>query len=312
MNHSPSVAPPHLLLRLLAGSVCISFSPVFIKLADVPPDPAGFYRMLFASLSLLVLLRLQGGKLTSVRNTLLLLAGGGLFLSIDFMCWHRSIHLVGPGLATLLANFQVFFTALFACLFLKQKITRLFMLAVVIALIGLLLITGVDWNVLGEGTRLGILLGLATAVFYSGYILLLKGALNSSSVSGVAAMLVVSLISTVLLGLVTSVGGASFVIPDVSSLLALLGVGVVSTTLGWTLISSAIKFLPATTAGLVLLLQPALACVWDVIFFARPTNGTEVVGITLILGAIYIGSYRKNVESLAKPALAPDVTQSKS
>jgi drug/metabolite transporter (DMT)-like permease len=283
-----------LLLRTLAGSVCISFSPVFIKLADVGPDPAGFYRMLFAGLSLLVLLRLQQGSLNVGRKATLLLAVAGALLAFDFMCWHRSIHLVGPGLATLLGNFQVFFTALFAWFFLKQKITPLFILAVLIALVGLLLITGIDWNGLGAGTKLGLLLGLATAIFYSGYILLLKGAMNANGVSGVAAMLLISIVSTLLLSLITLINGASFVIPDVPSLLALLGAGVVSTTLGWSLITSAIKYLPATTTGLLLLLQPTLACVWDLLLFDRPTDGVEVLGIALILVAIYIGTYKKS------------------
>ena len=43
-------------LKLLIGSVCISFSPIFIKLANVSPDSAGFYRMLFAGLTLLPLM----------------------------------------------------------------------------------------------------------------------------------------------------------------------------------------------------------------------------------------------------------------
>ena len=296
MMSTPSAVPgsTSLLLRVLAGSVCISFSPVFIKLADVAPDPAGFYRMLFAGISLFVLLRLQGGSLKISRKAVLLLLVAGSLLSFDFMCWHRSIQLVGPGLSTLLGNFQVFFTAVFAAIFLKQKITPLFMVAVLLALFGLLLITGIDWSALGEGTRLGIILGLTTAIFYSGYILLLKGAMNSAGVSGVAAMLVVSIVSTVLLCLVTILNGASFVIPDTASLMALLGVGILSTTIGWSLITSAIKYLPATTTGLILLLQPALACVWDVVIFARPTGAVELVGIFLILVAIYIGTYKRS------------------
>ena len=56
---------------------------------------------------------------------------------------------------------------------------------------------------------------------------------------------------------------------------------------------STIKLIPATVAGLVLLLQPALALIWDVLFFDRPTGITETVGILLILSAIYIGAYKR-------------------
>lgn len=169
------------------------------------------------------------------------------------------------------------------------------MVAVVMALCGLLFITGVDWYVLDPGFKLGVALSLVTAIFYSGYIMLLKKSMNHSSVNGVFAMLVVSITSTVSLGAVGSATGASFVIPDTGSLFALPGIGVLSTTIGWSLISSAIKYVPATHAGLVLLLQPALAFVWDVLLFDRPTGKHEVIGIMLILSAIYIGSYRKQL-----------------
>ncbi len=285
------------LFKLLIGSTCISFAPIFIKLADVSPDSAGFYRMLFAGMSLLIVMLLRREHLRMPRRPRFLLCLAGVFLAVDFMFWHRSIDLIGPGLSTLLANFQVFFTALFSWLLFKQKISRLFMLAVVMSLCGLLFITGVDWKSLEQGYQLGILLGLLTAVFYSGYILLIKTSMNDSSVSGVPAMLVVSIPSTLLLAVATPLNGATFVIPDSGSLFALIGVGVICTTIGWSLISSAIKEIQATVAGLILLLQPTLALVWDVLFFDRSTGGTEVFGILLILTAIYIGSYRKQQPS---------------
>ncbi len=281
------------LFRLLIGTSCISFAPIFIKLAEVPPDTAGFYRMLFAGLSLGLLLLLRRENLKMSRRPKLLLCFAGVFLAVDFMCWHRSIGLIGPGLSTLLANFQVFFTAFFSWLFLKQKISKLFMLAVGLALAGLLFITGIDWPRLEQGYRLGIFLGLLTAALYSGYILSLKGAMNDRSVSGLPAMLLISIPSTLLLAVTTTLNGASFAIPSSGSLLALIGVGVVSTTIGWSLISSAMKHIPATIAGLMLLLQPTLALVWDVLLFDRPTGQLEVFGILLILTAIYIGSCRK-------------------
>ena len=285
--------PVRPLLWLLTGSVCISFAPIFIKLADVSPDSAGFYRMLFAGLSLFLLLKIKRISLLMQRKTLLLLVCCGLSLSFDFMCWHRSIHHVGPGLATLIGNFQVFFTAIFSCLLFREKISRMFMAAILMALLGMLFITGIDLGSLNEGYRLGILFGIGTAVFYSGYILLLKCAMNHQQVSGVSAMFVIAVTCTVFFGFIAPVTGSSFVIPNATSFWALVSAGIICTTLGWSLISSAIKHTSATITGLFLLLQPALAFVWDVLFFSRPTGGSEVFGVLLILSAIYVGSYRR-------------------
>ena len=281
------------ILWLVSGGLCISFAPIFIRLANVSPDIAGFYRLFFAAVSLVVVLYLRGEMQRLPPGPALLLVASGSFLAIDFMCWHRSIHLVGPGFSTLLANFQVFFTALFAWLLFREKVTRLFVLAIFMALLGLTFITGLDWSMLSSGFRSGIVFGLLAALCYSGYLLFLKESLKENVLSGMSVMLVVSISGAIVLGVVGLATGASFVIPDGGSLLALLGVGVLSTTIGWSMISSAVRHVPATVAGLVLLLQPALAFVWDVMIFDRPTGGAEIFGILVILSAIYLGSYRR-------------------
>ena len=293
MATSTSSASVRPMLWLFIASICISFAPIFIRLADVSPDSAGFYRMLFAAISLFILMRVKAVNLLMQRKTLFLLVCSGLFLSLDFMCWHRSIHYVGPGLSTLIANFQVFFTAIFSYFLFKEKIGRIFIIAVLMALLGLFLITGVDLSSLEEDYRLGILFGLGTALFYSAYILFLKSAMNHQEISGVSAMFVVALTCTGFFSIVTPVTGSSFFIPDAISFWALVGVGVVCTTIGWSLISTAIKHTSATITSLFLLLQPALAFVWDVFFFSRPTEGREVTGVLFILSAIYVGTYRR-------------------
>jgi len=220
------------------------------------------------------------------------LAAGAILLGIDLMCWHRSIHLIGPGLSTLLANFQVFFTAIFSWLILRQRPSAKFIFAVLLALSGLFLITGVDLGGLAAGHRFGIALALGTAIFYAGYILLLKQAMQHEAVSGVSSMLVVSSICMIFLGSMNALAGATFVIPDTSSLLSLVAIGVLSTTLGWTLISSALRHTPATLASLVLILQPTLSFAWDMLIFRRPLGTGEALGIALILLAIFLGSRR--------------------
>ena len=281
------------LLKLLLGSVCISFSPIFIRIADVNPDIAGFYRMFFACCSLFILFLLRRARLNITKRPMILLISGGIFLSIDFMFWHRSINLIGPGLSTLLGNFQIFFTVLFSWLFFKEKVSSLFLLAVLLALTGLLFITGIDFPALSEEIKTGILFALITALLYSFYILSMKRAMHRSTISSISAMLVISTTSTLFLATRGLTEGISFAIIDSKSLLALAGVGIISTTLGWSMITAAMKTVSATVVSLVLLLQPALSFLWDILFFNRLTSSYEYLGITMILLAIYFGSLRK-------------------
>jgi len=47
---------------------------------------------------------------------------------------------------------------------------------------------------------------------------------------------------------------------------------------------------PASRVGLILLLQPTLAFIWDVLIFARPFGTQEIAGAALAIAAIGLGS----------------------
>jgi len=294
MEHPPIITLQNPILRLLIGTICISLAPIFIKASNIHPDSSAFYRMLFAGLSIGLLIYFRHEKNLFGKNQILFLCGGGFFLALDFMCWHRSIELIGPGISTLLTNLQVFFTATFSFLIFRQRVTRLFIFSVPVALFGLYLITGADFGALSGHETRGITMGLLSALFYSGYIIFLHHTMKSSTLGAMPSMFVVSISSTALLAFAGHINGASFVIPDLPALGTLLGVGILSTTLGWTLISSSMRAVPITTAGLILLLQPALAFVWEVVLFAKAVELLEILGALMVLVAIYCGSYSKH------------------
>ena len=69
--------------------------------------------------------------------------------------------------------------------------------------------------------------------------------------------------------------------------------------LGWVLLTRAVPQRPASLIGLLLLLQPALSFVFDVILFARPTHAMDWIGVALSLLGIFIGSYRPGARKAA-------------
>lgn len=289
---SPRVA----VWRLLAGVVLISFSAVFVKLVSVPPTTSGLYRCLFGGLILIVIVRLRGERLVASRGPLLMLLAAALFFALDLWVWHRSILYVGPGLATLLGNFQVFILALAGVLFFGERLRWQVVLAIPLALLGLSLIVGFDWSALGPEYRLGIVFGLMTAVFYAAYLLSLRrarGMAGAGTPSGDLA--VVSLATAALLAAAAPAGGESLAIPGWRDGMILLAYGVVAQVLGWVLISGSLPRIAASRVGLILLLQPLLAFVWDVLIFARRITLLEATGAAVALVAIYLGSRRSTV-----------------
>jgi len=297
-------APRGALLRMTAGAALISTTSIFVRWAHVAPTLSAFYRMLFGAAMLLVLLfaRRQSREFAWRDYAWMLLPS--LAFAADLTIWHRSIAYIGPGLATLAANFQVFIMALTGVIFFHERLNLRFAFGVTLALVGLWLLVGKDWESFTPQFRLGVWFGLFTGVCYAVYLLSLRRAqFVRPQLTPVRALFVNSLLSAAILGIVVLIEGGGFAIPDAQSWTALLGLGFFGQVLGWVLIASAMPQLPASLVGLLLLLQPALSFVLDVILFHdRPTTGLAWLGLGLSLVGIFIGSVRGKPAPVGEPA----------
>lgn len=281
------------LAQLVAGAAMISFSPVFVKLADVGPTVAGFYRTLFGGVFLLLFVVGRGGRLWAGVRPMVLAGVCGVLFAADLSFWHRSILYVGPGLATIVGNFQVFFIAAFGIFVLREKAEWKYLVALPLAVIGLFMLVGIEWSRLEPDYKLGVVFGIATALSYAAYLLVLHRTQARIPRLGAAANLcMISLVTAAVMGIEGWLQGESFNIPDRTSWLSLLAYGVVCQAIAWIMISRALVKVKVSRAGLVLLLQPTLAFVWDVVFFSRPTDVMDTAGAALALLAIYLGTSR--------------------
>jgi drug/metabolite transporter (DMT)-like permease len=278
-------------LRLFAGAALISLSPVWVKLVDVSATTSGFYRVLFGGIAIGIYLLLSRKRLQFSQRIWQILVLAAVFFALDLWFWHRSIIFIGPGLATLLANFQVFILMLAGVLVLRQRPTALQIVAVPLALFGLALIVGFDWRDLPANYRMGVIYGLLTALVYAGYLLTMRFA-RKDVTDGMPTreITVVSFAAAMMLGVAAMAEGQSLVIPSMADAGWLLAYGVLSHSLGYILIVSSLPQVSTTEAGLALLLQPTLSFVWDVLFFARPMTPAELAGAAIALVAIYLGS----------------------
>ncbi len=283
-------APLPPLVSILAGAFCISFSAVWVKLATVPPAVSAFYRVFFGFCFLALICIWQGEYHPLNRQHLLWGLGCGLLFALDLYCWHASIQYVGPGLATILGNFQVFVLSGVGVLFFRERLHVRFLLALPLALWGLSLLVGGSWLTLGEEYRWGIILGLLTALCYSGFLLILrKLQAEARTFSFFFNLMLVSGASAFFLGIFLGGAHVSFAIPDGKSWISLLALGLLSQTIGWTLISGAMPEIRTSLTGFILLVQPLLSFLWDVLLFHRLTSVINWVGVTITLLALYLG-----------------------
>ena len=285
---SPTVGA---LLCLLGGASLISFSAVMVRLVQVGPVSSAFYRMLLGGLFLMVLARLRGRALCTGWPSLALALALGFFFALDLSLWHRAILLVGPGLSTILANFQVFLVAGVGVLALGERPGWRLAAAIPLAMFGLWLLVGVNWEGLAPGYRLGVGLSLMAACAYSAFILTLRWSVRRvGGLDPMANVGLFSLMSAVLLFLELGWSGESLAVPSALDWAWLVIYGLGCHAGGWLLIALGLRQVAASRAGLVLLLQPTLAFVWDMLFFGRPTTLLEAMGAALAVAAIYLGA----------------------
>ena len=183
--------------------------------------------------------------------------------------------------------------ALAGVVFYREKLGWRFALGLGLAIFGLWLIVGQGWSSLSENYRLGVLLGVLTGIAYAVYMLTQRRAqLRRPALTPQLALCGVTLICAVMLAAAVAIEGQSFAIPDGQTWASLLALAFFGQVLGWVLISQAMPVLPASLVGLLLLLQPALSFVLDVILFARPTAMSDWVGLVLSLLGIFVASQK--------------------
>ena len=172
---SPLLLRDRPVVTAVGGALCIAFSAILVRYADVTPSTAAFFRCAYAlpALAVIALIERQGRR-RPLRERWFAFAAGAFF-EADLIFWHHSIEAVGAGLATVLGNTQVVFVGSLAWLFLREKPSTRSLFAIPIVLIGIVLISGViEADAYGDDPQLGAFFGILTALCYSGFILVLR------------------------------------------------------------------------------------------------------------------------------------------
>jgi drug/metabolite transporter (DMT)-like permease len=105
-------------VSLIIGILCISFSPIFVRLAGAPPITSGFYRIFIAWLFLAPYC-IAKGNLKIGRKDLIVALVGGVVFGADIAVWNFSLFKISATISTLLANLAPVWVGLLSFLFFK-------------------------------------------------------------------------------------------------------------------------------------------------------------------------------------------------
>jgi drug/metabolite transporter (DMT)-like permease len=273
----------------IAGALCIAFSAVLVKLAEVSPSTAAVFRCAYAlpALGALALLERERFGPRPARDRIIALVAG-VFFAADLIFWHHAIGDVGAGLATVLGNTQVVFVAVLAWAVLSERPDRSVLLAIPIVMAGIVLISGVfGADAYGDDPARGVLFGILTALAYAGFLLVLRrgnrdtrrpaGPLFDATLSGA----ICSLAAGWLLGDVD-------LVPSWPAHGWLIALALTSQVAGWLLISVSLPRLPAALTSVLLTLQPAGAVMLGIVLLSETPSAWQLAGVMVILGGLLI------------------------
>lgn len=287
------------LLRLLLGACLIGSNGLMVRLSGLPPTVSAFWRMALAGVLFAAMVTLRRGWKPMPGRAWAWLALPACAFAADLWLWHRSILIVGPGLATLLGNAQVFFMALAGAVLFGERIGAAFIAGLALAAFGLWLLLGGDWAALPPHYRWGVWLGLGTGFCYAAYNLGLKRTQSEADCDAPGAASTEQVLcfaafgTALLLGAMVRIEGDSFAIPDLRTLSILLALAGIGHCLAWSLISRAMARLPVTLIGLLLLLQPLIAFLLDVLVLHHQAQPREWLGLGLALAGIFVAGMRR-------------------
>ena len=276
--------------QVLLGSLIVSFGPIMVRGIDSSPPSLGFYRMLTGAAIFAVIVAWHRGVAMISGRALAAAAAAGFFLSCDITFWHRSIHLIGPGFATIIGNFQVFILGAAAVLLWRERLRREYYLGVFCAMVGLSLTLKTQLAAIGSQSVAGIAFGLLSSFAYAAYVIMLRQKPRDRAlVTLYQTMFVICAVGTVTFlaeGVLLGVPAWS---ASAGNIVSLIGYGLSSQVIGWLIIARAVPLVPTSTTAVLLLMQPLGAYVWEIVLLGRAPGWIELFGASLMLLGVILG-----------------------
>jgi drug/metabolite transporter (DMT)-like permease len=274
-------------LCALIGALAIAFSSIFFRLSHASPSTGAIFRCVYALpvLGALALWedRRYGPRSWSDRRAAI---GSGVFFATDLILWHHSIDDVGAGLGTVLANVQVVLVPLVAWAVLAERPPGRVLVALGVALAGVLLISGVlEHGAYGRNPGRGAVFGLGAGTAYVGFLLLLRrGGVDLRRPAG--PLLDATLTGALLCLIAGLVIGDARLVPSWPGAGWLIALALTSQVLGWLLITVSLPRLPAALTSLILTVQPIGSVALGALIFGEAPSALQLSGVAVVLAAL--------------------------
>lgn len=273
-------------LKYVAAVLLYGTVGTFLRFVALPSEMVAFFRGLIGAVFILLALLFRGKRpdRAAIRRNGRWLLLSGVCLGLNWLFLFAAYVETSVAVASL-CNYLAPVLVIAAAPLLRERLDKRKLPLILLALIGIVLVSGVLGG--GGGSLKGVLLGLAAAVCFAAIVLCNRRLRDISPMDRSLVQLALSAATLLPFVLVKSWG--HWPAPDLGSVLIVLLLGAVHTGFAYCLYFSGMGSLPVQTVALLGYLEPVVSVLCSAFFLAEPLTPLGWLGAALILGAAAAG-----------------------
>jgi len=282
--------------------VSVSSASVLVKLTSSPPSIVSFWR-LFISIIILSAYyfardpsyHVRIAKIDSKLHVLMIISG--FSLAIHFFTWIWSLRLVKVFIGTTIVDLYPLVAALLATVFLRERVSLRILIGIIISILGVSLIafssSKIETFSLEPEVLLGSVMAFIGAVAAGVYVVIGRYVRTKIPDLGLYVLPVYysSTITLLIIALLERRNVLSIALDEVPWLI-LLAVGPMIG--GHTLLNYLLRFVKASVASLLVILEPVGASIMAWIFLGEEIPPLGVLGMVLAVSGVILASLRSS------------------
>lgn len=278
-------------LELIASMFIFGTIGIFVRHIPLPSSMIALVRGFVGAFFVLLFVYLKKSKpdKEAIKKNFVMLALSGAFIGINWILLFESYHYTTVATATLCYYMQPIFVILASPFLLKEKLTVKKVICVVVALIGMVFVSGVlQTGIPALSEAKGILYGLGAACFYASVVLMNKKITEINAYDKTIMQLGMGAIVLSPYVMLTQDFGTATTSMTPALWALLLFVGLVHTGVAYALYFDSMKELKAQTLAIFSYIDPIVAIILSALLLKENMGLYGVIGAVLVLGSTFI------------------------
>lgn len=244
-------------------------------------------RGLVAAVSMLIVVLIKDPKLLKLsKKEFPFILGSGISIYSTAAIYYAAIEASSVSTAVILMYTAPVFVLIYSVMFFGEKLNTIKSLSIFFMIVGCALVSGVVGGM--KFSLLGVILGLGAGLAYSSYNIFTKiltiHKVHTLTVAcyNFILMGIIGLLVSDPVGIVKSAAVA-----PAETIPLMLGIGIATCFLPYSLYTLGMKDIPAGTATALGIIEPLSATIFSVAFLGEPLTIPLIIGMILVLGSVF-------------------------